>query len=144
MLELSQLWPVLVASVASFLGGWLWYSPMLFAKPWIEAMGKNEADMQNMSKDQMRTMAYGFISTVITAYSLAVLFLLVEPTTLWQAIQVSLFACFGFVVVTKFTGLIYESNEPHWSKRPQFLFLIGSGYQILSFTLITLVLWYFR
>jgi hypothetical protein len=32
-------WTVLVAAVAVFVLGWLWYSPLLFLKPWMRLRG---------------------------------------------------------------------------------------------------------
>jgi len=37
-----NIWAVLLAAVSSFLLGGLWYSPMLFLKPWNAAMGRTE------------------------------------------------------------------------------------------------------
>jgi hypothetical protein len=49
---------------------------------------------------------------------------------------------FTFGVTTKFMEMIYESKDPNWSKKPQLLFLIGSGHLIVSALIITTVLWY--
>ena len=37
-------WGVLVASVATMVIGFLWYSPMLFAGPWMRLMGYDPDD----------------------------------------------------------------------------------------------------
>ena len=38
-----NLWAVLVSALATMVAGFLWYSPMLFAKPWMVAMGYDPA-----------------------------------------------------------------------------------------------------
>jgi hypothetical protein len=35
---------VLVAAISTIVGGFLWYSPMLFARPWTALMGYNPDD----------------------------------------------------------------------------------------------------
>ncbi len=35
---------ILVAAVSSLAAGFLWYSPMLFAKPWMHEMGYDPND----------------------------------------------------------------------------------------------------
>jgi len=47
-----NLWSVLVAAVATMILGFLWYSPLLFAKPWTLAMGYDPNDKAKM--DEMR------------------------------------------------------------------------------------------
>lgn len=39
-----SLWAVVVAAASSFLLGGLWYSPMMFLKPWNRAMGRTDED----------------------------------------------------------------------------------------------------
>ena len=39
-----NLWAVLVAGIATMVVGFLWYSPMLFARPWMVAMGYDPDD----------------------------------------------------------------------------------------------------
>src|SRR5690349_13094429 len=40
--------PTIVAALAAFMLGALWYSPMLFAKAWVAAHGYTEADVKAM------------------------------------------------------------------------------------------------
>jgi uncharacterized SAM-binding protein YcdF (DUF218 family) len=39
-----NLWSVLVAAIATMVVGFLWYSPLLFARPWMVAMGYDPED----------------------------------------------------------------------------------------------------
>jgi phosphatidylglycerophosphate synthase len=108
----------------------------------MNLLGKTKEKMAEAKSDMMRVMAYGFLVTVITAYGIAVFLALTEPQTLMGALQIGILLCFSFVVTTKFTELIYESNEPHWSRKPQELFFISAGYQVGSFMIMTAVIWY--
>jgi phosphatidylglycerophosphate synthase len=133
---------VLLASVAAYLFGWLWYSEVLFGKTWMRILGKTKKNSAEAKSEMTRVMAYGFLVTVVTAYGIAVFLALLDPKSILEALQIGILLCFSFVVTTKFTELIYESNEPHWSQKPQELFFIGAGYQVGSFILMTAVIWY--
>lgn len=143
MSELINPVAVLVASFAAYLVGWAWYSKVLFQKPWMESLGKTDADWDEKAKKEMpKVMLYGFLVTTVVAYGIAVFLAITEPKTLMDAIQVALLICFSFIVTTNFQALIYESKEPHWSRKPQQLFLISAGYQIVSFLVMTAIIWY--
>lgn len=144
MITLAQFWPILAAAAAAFLFGGFWYSQTLFARPWNEAVGRTEADMLEMSKHQKRTMTYGFLATVALSYALYSVLNFIQPYTLIQSLQISTLICFGFVIVIKFSDMIFASREPNWSRKPQMLFLIDSGYYLIAFLIITSVLWWLR
>jgi O-antigen/teichoic acid export membrane protein len=50
---------VVVSFVASFMLGWLWYSPMLFGKKWAEGVGVEMGDASTMPIFAMVTQALG-------------------------------------------------------------------------------------
>lgn len=144
MITFSQFWPILAAAAAAFLFGGFWYSKTLFAKTWNESVGRTEEDMLNMSKEQKRTMTYGFLATVALSYALSSVLSFIEPETLTQSLQIAILICFGFVITIKFSDMIFASRDPHWSRKPQMLFLIDSGYYLIAFSIITAVLWWLR
>ena len=49
---------VLVAAVAHFVLGGLWYSPVLFAKPFMRAVGKTEEELREGSSPLMYVWAF--------------------------------------------------------------------------------------
>lgn len=130
------------AGVLGYLVGMVWFSPQLFMRPWIRALKRTDAEIAAGKKELPRTMIYGFLNTLATAFALAVLVELTGVETLAQYFQIVFFALFAFVATTKFNDLIYASSEPAWSRNPQILFLINVGYYIASFSAMTLVLWF--
>ena len=142
MFEIFDMGGVFVATVLAYLAGWAWYSKILWQKPWMEALGKTDADVAENKLEFARSMLYGFFATLATALGVKALLLFADPGTFLVAIDLVLVVVFAFGVTTKFTELIYESKDPHWSKKPQILLLIGSGYQIVSALIITAVLWF--
>ena len=58
-----NLWSVLVAGIATMVLGFLWYSPLLFARPWMMAMGYDPEDkprMQEMQKSAGKSLCHLF------------------------------------------------------------------------------------
>ena len=69
-----RLLPVLVAAIATMVIGFLWYSPVLFARPWMLAMGydpNDKARLDEMRKGAGRTYAIAFLASLMSAFVLA-------------------------------------------------------------------------
>lgn len=65
---------VLVVAAIGFLLGWLWYSPALFAKPWMAEMKLTEEKMKECMKGGMaKYCVQGFVYTLVSTFGLAVL-----------------------------------------------------------------------
>ena len=60
---------VLTATLAHYILGALWYSPALFSKQWINAMGLSKSKMENMEKGgQGKKLALQFLGTLILVF----------------------------------------------------------------------------
>jgi len=138
MFELFNIWHLLAASVAAYIFGWLWYSPIMFGKLWMKLADKGESD----NKPTLRLVSYGFFTTFAVVLGVETLLLMTNPDTFLSALAPVVLFVFAFGVTTKFTELLYESKEPEWSKGPQQLFLIGSGHLIFSATVMAAVLFF--
>ena len=65
---------VVVTAITGFLIGWLWYSPLLFAKAWMAEMKFTEETMKEAAKQGMaKTMLTAFVFTVLMTFALAAL-----------------------------------------------------------------------
>ncbi|MDO8481739.1 MAG: DUF1761 domain-containing protein [bacterium] len=143
MLYTINTWAVLVAAVVAYLAGWAWYSPILWQKPWMESLGKTDADWgEKAKKDMPRTIAYGFLTTLAISFSMAVFMEIANVDSFLNALQIGMLVCFGFLVTTKFSDMIYEYPAPNWGKLAQQLFLIEAGYQIVLFGILSSVIWW--
>ncbi|MGA8765091.1 MAG: DUF1761 domain-containing protein, partial [Candidatus Sulfotelmatobacter sp.] len=47
-----NVWAVLVGALATMVVGFLWYSPLLFAKPWMVLMGYDPNDKAKQAEMQ--------------------------------------------------------------------------------------------
>jgi Protein of unknown function (DUF1761) len=58
---------ILVAAISTMIVGFLWYSPFLFAKPWMREMGydpNDKAKTQEMQKSAGRAYAGSFVASL--------------------------------------------------------------------------------
>jgi hypothetical protein len=114
---------VITAALLSFAIGGLWYSPILFAKPWMRECGLNEA--QARSAPMARVFGLSALAALVMAYNLAAF---IGPKA---SFGFGLFAgaATGIGWVAMSLGVIYLFEQ-----RSLKLWLINSGYQVVSYT----------
>jgi hypothetical protein len=120
---------VLVAAVASFILGGLWYSPLLFSKAWQRESGVTDEQMAGANMGLIFGLT--LVLSLIAAFVFA-LFLGPRPS-----MPLGLGAGFsaGLCWVTASLGINYL-----FERKSLKLFLINGGYHTLQFTVIGLVL----
>jgi hypothetical protein len=67
---------ILVAAISTMVVGFLWYSPLLFAKPWMREMGydpNDKAKTQEMQKTAGPAYAGSFVASLLSAFTLALI-----------------------------------------------------------------------
>jgi hypothetical protein len=128
---------VFLAAVASMGVGFLWYSPVLFAKPWMKLMGYNKEDMAKEQKKMGGLYALSFVAGLVTAYMLAHVMALSEHfygyTPLTTGLTSAFFMWLGFIAPVQLTDVIFGSKK--WK-----LFAINTGYQLTALLAMGLVL----
>lgn len=129
-------WAVLVATVVSFVIGFLWYGP-LFGKIWAKEMGISEKEMNAPKKGMWKMMIANFVGTLITVYVLAHFLVFLEAKTAIDAIQLGFWIWLGFFLTTTMLGGIL------WEKKSFTLFWINAIYWlvILDVASLILILW---
>ena len=112
---------VLVASVASYLIGWAWHSPLLFMKQWMHLSGMTKEKMESMNKrSMMRSMVIMFALVLLTAYVLVHLVVLLGVHTLSSALQLGFWVWLGFYATTQMGGFL-------WEGKPFALYVLQAG-----------------
>ena len=104
---------VVIAAVAQFIVGAIWYMP-LFGKQWGEMHGFDKLSKKEQQEAQKKMgpwMAVQFVAGLITAYVLAH-FMKVAPTTPWWHLVIWLWI--GFVVMTQAGAVIFGGTDPRW------------------------------
>jgi hypothetical protein len=102
---------VLVAAVAVFVLGWLWYSPLLFFKPWMRLRGLDpEAAMKN-AKMPGGKLVIEFARCFVLAFVIARLMGLLGVTSWLIAIHSGFMLWIGFPLIL-LTGSVLWDNVP--------------------------------
>lgn len=121
-------WAILVAAAATFVLGGVWYSPLLFARPWARAAGLTEEEARSGSPAKIFGGSY--VLALVMAANLAA-FLGKDPSLGWGAAAGALAA----VWVVCALGVIYL-----FERRPMSLLAINGGYQLVALTLMGVIL----
>ena len=130
------LWRVAVAAIAAFMVGGLWYSPMLFARPWMKAMGYDPDDKQKceeMKKGAGPLYAMALLTGLVTAAVLAKFLSVMGTSQPLYGMKIAFAAWLGFVATTQLTGTLF-------GKKPIALFFIDAGHQLVGYMVMALVL----
>ena len=119
---------VLVSGVVIFILGGLWYSPVLFAKRWVALMGKSEAELKAAAQGSSMPLLYlaAFLCGLVIAFVMAVILNRFTPVTPMQGAMVGALCWIGFAAPTAFATAIF-------SMTPKGLWMINSGYNLVSF-----------
>ena len=130
---------ILVGAISTMILGFLWYSPLLFAKAWTREMGydlNDKAKMDEMRKSAGPAYAGSFVASLLSAFTLALILHGMRAESLHFGMMVSLHIWIGFVATVQFTGALF-------AKQSMKLFAINTSYQLVCY-LVTgaiLVLW---
>lgn len=123
---------VVAAAVVGFILGGLWYSPLLFAKAWMEEMGFTEEYIKE-NGNPLKAMIIAMIIALLQATMLAFLFAQLGVTSILFAIKISIIIGVGFV------ALSYVSDAQFNMKATRLL-MIEAGYRATYITLMGIVL----
>ena len=129
LLMCVNLWAVLGATVATMVIGFVWYSPLLFAKPWMVAMGYDPGDKARaaeMQKSAGPLYGISFLASLLTAFILGKIIYNLTIDSAFNGMKVGFAVWLGFVMTVQLTDKLF-------GKRPMKLFLINTGYQLVCY-----------
>lgn len=115
---------VFMAALLSFAIGGLWYSPLLFARPWMKEAGLSE--QQTRDAPMGRTFGLAALASLVMAFNLAAF--IGPQASLGFGLMAGAAAGLGWVAMS--LGVIYLFEQ-----RSLRLWLINSGYQVVAYTL---------
>jgi hypothetical protein len=120
---------VLVAAIATMVVGFLWYSPLLFAKAWMKEMGydpNDKAKTEEMKKSAGPAYGGSFLASLVTAFILALFLHWLRVESLHFGLMVGFHVWLGFVATVQFTSALF-------TKQSMKLFGINTGYQLVCY-----------
>ncbi|MBI2170797.1 MAG: DUF1761 domain-containing protein [Chloroflexi bacterium] len=116
---------VVAAVVLNMTAGALWYSPVLWAKPWMALTGHTDMSMGGGSA-AIRGYAISILASLIIALALAIVIQLARANTIGEGLLLGLLAGVGFVLTTHAANYAFE-------QKPLKLYLTNAGYPVISF-----------
>jgi len=124
-------WPaILVAALFTFVMGYLWYSPSLFGKAWMDAIGFKKEDSKR--PDMTKVLVLFFLFSLVMSFNLALF--LNEPDVSWQRGALYGFHIgFGFVAMSIFITGQFEKRSTRYM-------LIHGGYYCFCFVVMGAIL----
>jgi hypothetical protein len=124
-----NLWSVLVAAVATMVLGFLWYSPLLFARPWMVLMGydpEDKAKLAEMQQGAGKMYALSFLASLVSALVLAKIIIITTVSSALYGMKIGFAVWLGFVTTVQLTSVLF-------AKQPTKLYLINTGYQLACY-----------
>ncbi len=101
---------VLVAAVAVFVLGWLWYSPLLFFKPWMRLRGLDPVAAMAGAKIPGGKLVIEFARCIVLAYVIARFVALLGVSSSMGAVHFGLSVWIGFPVIILIGSVLWENT----------------------------------
>ncbi|MBZ5682514.1 MAG: DUF1761 domain-containing protein [Acidobacteriia bacterium] len=124
-----NLWAVLVAAVATMVLGFLWYSPVLFANPWMKLMGydpNDKAKLAEMRKSAGPSYGLSFVASILAAAVLGKIIAIASVHSVLYGMKFGFGVWLGFVTTVQLTNSLF-------SRQPSKLYAINTGYQLVCY-----------
>ena len=114
---------IIVATIANFAIGALWYSPVLFGQAWIKEMGWEGKEEEIKEKGNMGlSMGGGFVLSLVMAITLAIL----SPQSVMSGIRWGLLISVGIGVASAWKGYLFE-------QRSFKMMMINGAHEVVTF-----------
>ena len=125
----------LVAALANWGIGMLWYSPVLFGNAWMN-LSKIDPKKMDMKKEMPKIAIIGLLAAYISAVVLSLLIDMTVSTTVIEGMTLGFWVWLGFAATVLVNSVLYE-------KKPWSLYIINSGYLFVAYMVMgaILVLW---
>jgi hypothetical protein len=127
---------VLVAGISTMIVGFVWYSPLLFAKPWMREMGydpNDKAKIQEMQKSAGPAYGASLVAGMLSAFTLALILHGLQANDLHVGLMLGFHVWLGFVATVQLTGALF-------AKQSMKLFAINTGYQLVCYLIMGAIL----
>ena len=130
-----NIWAILVATAVAQVIGGLWFSPLLFAKVWMNEVGLTEERIKAGPSKMPFLVAIG--AGLVLAIALAFLHLALNEESFGSALWAGL-----WVGIVSGVGIAAASAAPHYafSDRSRRLFLIDQGQTLANCVVMSMII----
>lgn len=119
---------IVVAAIVPMILGALWYSPVLFAKQWMQHIGKTEEEVKKASASPAAMYGVTFLCALVMSYVMNYFVTYTSSFTFMQGVKIGFATWLGFVVTTHLASVTFEF-------KPKGLYIINMGYNLVAFVL---------
>jgi hypothetical protein len=119
---------IVVAALVPMIVGALWYSPALFAKQWMQHIGKTEEEIKKASSNPAAMYGVTFLCALVMSYVLNYFVTYTSSFTFMQGVKIGFATWLGFVATTHLASVTFEF-------KPRGLYYINMGYNLIAFLL---------
>lgn len=127
---------LILATLASMVVGFVWYSPILFGSQWMKLMGWDPHDKKLMADMKSKAiMGYlgGLVSSLIMASTLSYFIQTLDVVSLTGVFQLVMLVWLGFIATTLSGSIL-------WEGKPKQLYYINTAYHLVSLIVMALIL----
>lgn len=129
-----NIWAILASAAAHMVLGFLWFSPWIFGKVWMRALGLTPEDCEKMRQKGMgKTYVLAFLSAFVTACVMALLIGALQVESLDFGLIVGALVWLGFVMTATSGSVIFEGRRPA-------LYWISGGFSLVSLLAMSAIL----
>jgi hypothetical protein len=125
MIDVNYL-AIFIAAVANIIIGMIWYSPKVFGKQWMHAIGmkipRSKAEKADRQKEAMPGYVLSFIAAIVMAYVISVLLVTKTPG---EGVLLGFWVWLGFVATVNLAPVLWEKKSWRW-------YYISAGHYLIS------------
>lgn len=122
---------IFVATLIYFILGAVWYSPVLFATPWMTALGKKKEEMQGGGSKMI--FVYTFVYELIICILIGGFAHLLNSNTFGSGLELGLIFGIGFCLLTAAINNLF-------AQRPSAILWIDAGYHTVGITIASVLI----
>ena len=128
-----NVWAVLVAALAFWALGALWYSPLLFSKRWQKEVGLKDEDLKNSNMAMIFGTSFALMLLMVWALNYMINSHKAEDVSLYSGLHYGAFTGFFFSMLTMGINYLYQ-------RRSILLWLIDGIYVVLGLSIAGMIL----
>lgn len=122
---------IVVAALANFAIGALWYSPVLFGNKWMQLVGKKKEEMK--SSDAAKFLVVPLVMALISSYVLAHVIGYAQVDTFMEGVQTGFWVWLGFVATVMVVQTAFGNRS--WK-----LWCLDASYQLVGYVVMGVIL----